>query len=251
MTDAGKAKLDGRRRPVAQPRVAGLDLDPRLDDLHQGPDRRLQGPGRVAPRSGTAAVPRRSGRQPLSTKDASPNAFQAVPPSARATPDSRPGASMTAADPRRHRCRQALRRRRRPARRLAVGPARRGPRADGRQRRRQVDARQDPDRRRPPRRRPHPGPRPAPRHPLARRRPPRRPRPGLPGAVADPRPRRRRQPPPHRHARRALPRLGRASSASPTSTSASPPATSRSPSSACSTSPARSPSSPTCSSSTR
>ena len=40
------------------------------------------------------------------------------------------------------------------------------------------------------------------RHRLPRRRPPRRPRPGLPGALADPRPRRRRQPPAHRHAGR-------------------------------------------------
>ena len=35
-----------RRRPLAQPRMAGLDLDPRLDHLYQGADRRLQGPRR-------------------------------------------------------------------------------------------------------------------------------------------------------------------------------------------------------------
>ena len=59
-----------------------------------------------------------------------------------------------------HRGRQALWRRRGPALRLARGPARRGPRAHGRQRRRQEHPRQDPDRRRPP------GPRhdPRPRH---------------------------------------------------------------------------------------
>ena len=75
VTDEGKAKLAGRRRPVPQPRVAGLDLDPRLDDLHQGADRRLQGPGRklspargwppnrpIAPAAATALV--LSGRFP-------------------------------------------------------------------------------------------------------------------------------------------------------------------------------------------
>ena len=40
--------------------MAGLDLDPRLDDLHQGPDRGLQGPGRIIrPHPGP---PRGSGR---------------------------------------------------------------------------------------------------------------------------------------------------------------------------------------------
>ena len=43
----GQGQAQGRGRPVAQPGVAGLDLDPGLDDLHQGADRRLQGPGRV------------------------------------------------------------------------------------------------------------------------------------------------------------------------------------------------------------
>ena len=133
---------------------------------------------------------------------------------------------------------------------LSVRP-RRGPRADGRERRRQVHPRQDPDRRRPPRLRHHPRRRPAPRHPLARLRPPRRPGAGLPGAGADPRPRRRRQPPPDRHAGRALPRLDprpRHPRPRPLATS---PATCPSPSSASSTSPAPSPTSPTSSSSTR
>ena len=43
----GKAKIAAAAEPVARPGMAGLDLDPRLDDLHQGPDHRLQGPGRV------------------------------------------------------------------------------------------------------------------------------------------------------------------------------------------------------------
>ena len=66
-----------------------------------------------------------------------------------------------------HGRREALRRGRGPALRLAGGPARRGPRAHGRERRRQEHPRQDPDRRRPPGPRHDPRPRQAVRRPLA------------------------------------------------------------------------------------
>ena len=42
-----QGQAQGRGRPVAQPGVAGQHLDPGLDHLHQGADRRLQGPWRV------------------------------------------------------------------------------------------------------------------------------------------------------------------------------------------------------------
>ena len=46
-TDDGKAKLAAAADPSLEPRMAGQHLDPRLDHLHQGPDHRLQGPGRI------------------------------------------------------------------------------------------------------------------------------------------------------------------------------------------------------------
>ena len=46
-TDEGKAQLEAAADPSLEPRMAGVDLDPGLDDLHQGADHRLQGPGRV------------------------------------------------------------------------------------------------------------------------------------------------------------------------------------------------------------
>ena len=55
----------GRRRSLAQPGMAGLDLDPGLDHLHQGPDRRLQGPRRVSSR-GIDLASGRDGRSVLS-----------------------------------------------------------------------------------------------------------------------------------------------------------------------------------------
>ena len=42
-----QGQAQGRGRSVAQPGMAGQHLDPGLDHLHQGADRRLQGPGRI------------------------------------------------------------------------------------------------------------------------------------------------------------------------------------------------------------
>ena len=110
-----------------------------------------------------------------------------------------------------HRRRQDLRRRRGPAVRVPLGPARRGARAHGRQRRRQEHPRQDPQRRRPARRRHDRHPRPEPDRPLARRGPARRDRVRLPGAGPHPRPRHPVEPAADRDRGRALPPLdGRA-----------------------------------------
>ncbi len=46
-TRRGQGEAPGGGRPVAQPRVAGQHLDPGLDDLHEGSDRRVQGAGRI------------------------------------------------------------------------------------------------------------------------------------------------------------------------------------------------------------
>ena len=43
----GQGQARRGRQPQPRPRVAGQRVDPRLDDLHDGPDHRLQGPGRV------------------------------------------------------------------------------------------------------------------------------------------------------------------------------------------------------------
>ena len=47
VTDEGKAKLKAAADPSLSPEWPVSDLDPGLDDLHQGADRRLQGPGRI------------------------------------------------------------------------------------------------------------------------------------------------------------------------------------------------------------
>ena len=102
----------------------------------------LQGPGRELTRPSIAISHGDAGSAGIPV----PHFRSRQPPNEGLTEhDDRPAA-------RRHRGRQALRRRRRPALRLARGPARRGPCAHGRQRRRQEHPRQDPDRRRPPRR---------------------------------------------------------------------------------------------------
>ncbi len=90
----------------------------------------------------------------------------------------------------------------------------RGPRADGRQRRRQEHARQDPHRRRSARRRSHHRPWARAHRPLPGGGTTRRPRLGLPGAGAHPRPRRRRQPAPDRARRSSRSATGWPSSAS-------------------------------------
>ncbi len=138
-----------------------------------------------------------------------------------------------------------VRRRRRAEVGVAGGPARRGPRADGRQRRRQEHVRQDPDGRRPPgcrtiavRGRERTAHSPA-------RGASRRARLGLPGAGAHPGPRHPVEPAPDRYPRRTVPPLAPRAGLERLDLSRWRGAC-RWPRSASSTSPAPSPSSPTC-----
>ena len=162
-------------RSRARPDLAARPADRGLDDLHARAGRRLQGPGRVARLhrdiqrgdAGSAGVPR-SHR----STHGGPMTVTATDLLLEATDVSKTYGAVVA---------------------LQVGvarrAARRGPRADGRQRRRQEHARQDPDRRRPARRRHDRRPRPRAHRPLAGRGAPRRPRLRLPGAGAHPGPR--------------------------------------------------------------
>ena len=239
----GQGEARGRRRPVAQPRMAGQDLDPGLDDLHQGADRRLQGSGRVAARNESG----RGDDQGLSTRR---------PPQVILTDPERRTVDLQARDDairildasgvaKRYGAVAALRNAS-----LSVRPgevhALMGANGAGKSTLVKIltgavrpDAGRILIRGR------------GARGALAGRRPPRRAGPGLPGAGADPRPRRRRQSAADRHAGRAVPRMGaRARRARPRPRARSP-ATCRSPSCASSTSRARWRSSPTCCSSTR